>query len=392
MKHKLQKIKEESQALCADISTELQTTAGHMEQIAQEYRRVADISHAPTVIIDDIDRQFEQATKLTKTDVAFLFLATALQCIRQYVLTMPTERLSDKDAANKVKGDKEEHSNRKHRLYNPSLNEILTNPVPFDANIGADGALAGFGHLGHRGATPGHDPILGLVFGTANIATSTLTNWRMESFHIYSGLVGRAKRDIFHKDAKTSLVGSYTMDKLLHQGMEGKEIIGASVAKEILHLRSDLYSTNSLPLPVISAIDPVFAGELAKKGLDMANVLDAGKQFTYALAIDTLIALIHGFFYDESAAISRSMYEVRTRRILLYSNLIASTSNAVLALGVACCGADGGMIADWGGYLNTLRHIAFDTKFIREVKRDFLKNELYNQIVGVEYDFMKGDF
>ena len=41
--------------------------------------------------------------------------------------------------------------------------------------------------------------------------------------------------------------------------------------------------------------------------------------------------------------------------------------------------------------LNTLHHIAFDAKFIHETKKDFLKNELYDRIVGTEYDFMKGD-
>ena len=52
---------------------------------------------------------------------------------------------------------------------------------------------------------------------------------------------------------------------------------------------------------------------------------------------------------------------------------------------------DGMRIVDWGGYLNTLHHIAFDAKFIHETKKDFLKNELYDRIVGTEYDFMKGD-
>lgn len=46
---------------------------------------------------------------------------------------------------------------------------------------------------------------------------------------------------------------------------------------------------------------------------------------------------------------------------------------------------------DIGGYVNTLRHIVFDLKFISDVKRDFLKNELYERIVGPEYDFMEGN-
>lgn len=396
MKHKLQGIKEESQALCADASSKLATSGKHLEQIAGEYHRVTELSYDAPGLIENLDRDFEKRTRLTGTDIGFLFVAVALQCMRQYILTLAPVRLGDKEAAKKVKPAKE-HSDRSHRLYNPSLEEIQRNPVPFDANRGSKNfssmidskkmtALKGFGALGHRGATPGHDPILGLVVGTANIATSTLTTWRAESFHIAT----KQKYDTLSKRAKTSLVFSHSIDKLLNQGMDGKIIIGVSVAKEIQHLRSDLYSKDSLPLPVVSVIDPKLAGELAKRGLDMANVVNVGKQFTYAAAIDTLIAIIHGLFYrpDDGAW---AMHEVRTRRILLYSNLIASASNVVVSAVTAYCGGNAARIIDWGGYLNTLRHIAFDLKFIREVKRDFLKNELYKLITGEQYDFMEGE-
>lgn len=364
-----------------------------LDQMIEEEQRISELSRNAPTVIEDLDRDFEKKTRLNGTDIAFLFLAVALQCVRQYVLTLAPERLGDKEAAGKVK-NKLEHSDRSHRLYNPSLDEIISNPVPFDAAMGARQyhALEGFGTLGHRGATPGHDPILGLIFGTANIATSTLTNWRMESYHISTGIIGNARgpQDIFSKRADTSLVASYTVDKLLYQGMDGKIIVGVSLAKEIQHLRSDISSKDSLPLPVISVLDPVMAGELAKRGLDMANVMNAGKQFAYAVAIDTLIALIHSFFYKESVDGSRSLYEVRTRRILLYSNLIASASNVVVSAVSAYLGADSSKIIDWGGFLNTLRHIVFDTKFIQEVKRDFLKNEIYKMVVGDQYDFMEG--
>jgi hypothetical protein len=132
------------------------------------------------------------------------------------------------------------------------------------------------------------------------------------------------------------------------------------------------------------------AGELAARGLDMASMLDAGKQFALAMAIDTLISMVHSMFYDESEGLSRTMYEVRTRRVLLYSNVIASASNVVVSLAAEQLGGNGVQLADWGGYLNTLRHIVFDTKFINEVKRDFLKNELYAKITGPQYDFMEG--
>lgn len=375
------------------LHTNSEQLTSRLSLVIDEEQRVTTLSRNAPTIIENLDKDFEKRTRLNGTDVAFLFLAVALQCVRQYVLTLAPERPGDKEAAGKVK-DKAEHSDRSHRLYNPSLEEIISNPVPFDAAMGAKQyhALEGFGALGHRGATPGHDPILGLFFGTANIATSTLTNWRMESYHISTGVIGNARgpQDIFSKRADTSLVVSYTIDKLLYQGMEGKIIVGVSMAKEIQHLRSDISSKDSLPLPVISAFDPVMAGELAKRGLDMANVMNAGKQFVYAVAIDTLIALIHGFFYNEAVDGPRNLYEVRTRRILLYSNLIASASNVVVSAVSAYLGADSSKIIDWGGFLNTLRNIVFDTKFIQEVKRDFLKNEIYKMVVGDQYDFMEG--
>ena len=398
MKHKLQKNKEMAAAHCEAVSSELQSVDVHLKQVEKEYHRVTSLSKSPMILLNDIDRQFTKATKLDGIDMRFLFLATALQCLRQYLLTPMTPRVDDQTAAKKVKGEHKESSDRIHRLYNPSLEEIITNPVPFDANVGSNGALAGYGALGHRGATIGHDPIMGIVFGTANIATSTLTTWKMKSYHITTGTVsignGRSNmRDVFGADAKTDIVLDRTFKvKLLEQGLDGKVIVGASLTKELQHLRSDVHSKDSLPIPMVSAIDPVLAGKLAKRGFDMANVLDIGKQSAYAMAIDILIAMIHGMFYDAGSGLSQSMYEIRTRRILVYSNLIASVSNVIATLVAECLHIDASRYVDWGGYANTLRRIVFDTKFIREIKRDFLKNELHERVVGTEYDFMEDGF
>lgn len=361
----------------------------NLGKMVDEQQRVTEIYRAPAVIIEDLDSAFKKATKLDKRDIAFLFLAVAMQCVRQYVLKplMDTERTSDKDAAKKT--DKpEEHSDRSHRLYNPSLEEILTNPVPFDANIGSKGALKGGGWFGHRGVTPGHDPVFGLVFGTANIATSTLTTWGMQSWHIKT----MNKQDSFGQRAKTNLVLSNTIDKLLHQGTDGKILVGSSIVKEIVHLRSDVSSHRSLPLPGISAISPEMAAWLAEWGLDMAGVIDAGKQMVVAMAIDTMIAFIHGLFYEEGAGPSRDLYQVKTRRILTYSNLIASASNVIVSSITAYLGGKekARKIIDWGGYLNTIRRIALDSKFIGQIKREFLRDKLYERITGSQYDFMEG--
>ena len=384
------------QALLDEMDSTLkdaETIIGHMQMIADESARVAEVAANAEQILDEIDEKFEKYTGLNKLDVSFLFLAVALQVVRQYTLTKFSERLDDQTAANNTIGHGEEHSNRKHKYYNPSLIEICGSkklkippcPVPFDANIGANGALRGGKQMGHRVTAIGHDPILGLVFGTANIATSTLTNKDLQSYHIYTNDMGR---DYFRNKANTGLVLSKTKDKLLHEGLEGKEKVGASLLKEIIHLRSDIYTKNSLPLPIVTVIDAGLAAELAQRGLDMANIVTVGKQMTFSVFINTMISMLHGLFYDESVEYSRRVYEVRTRKILSYSNFIASASNLIyVGANISLGNESAWKRLDIGGLAVTLYRIVTDAKFIRQVKREFIEQEFFAQIRGSEYDF-----
>ena len=359
------------------LSSETQKTLSNMKIIKTETERVQSVAHNAESILDDLDAQFEEKTGLTKIDVTFLFFAVALQIARQYLVTKFPNRLNDQEAANNTFGHKEEHSDRTHRLYNPSLEEIITNPVPFDANIGADGALSGGGKLGHRVTTLGHDPVLGLIFGTANIATSTLTNYKLQSFHIKTSDLNR---DYFANKAHTDLVFWYAGDKLFKQGFAGKKIMVTSLIKEIIHLKTDLDTKNSLPLPLISLYDPKLASNLADYGIDMSNVVNVGKQIALASFINWLISTIHGLFYfiDENQT-ERSLYEVRTRTKIMYTNVIASVSN------LAVVGITKNLkLLDVGGLIVTLHRIYTDQIFIRNVKREFVLGEFNKLIEGEE--------
>lgn len=352
----------------------------------QEIERVRFLAEHSREYLEDLDRQFSEKTGLNKTDIAFLFLAVALQVIRQYLLTSFPERLDDQDAAKQTKGHTEEHSDRQHRYYNPSLTEIITNPVPFDANVGSNGALAGGGILGHRATAIGHDPLLGLVFGTANIATATLTTWEMVSYHI--GTHASLKRDYFQNHADTGKVFSHLYDKLFHQGMEGKVIVAASLGKEIVHLRSDIQTKHSLPLPVISVINPQWASSLAEYGVDALNVQTVMKQAALAILINTLITLIHGAFFTGTSTEERQLYQVKTRKILLYSNLLASASNVLCVAVSAYMGnADAVKKLDIGGLAVTLFRLITDVRFIYQVKEEFIMKHFEQKIRGEEAIF-----
>lgn len=392
---KFDKMKKSAHSIVSDAKQE----TVHFQEIADEYKRVEKVYDNAAVILNDIDKQFKQATKLNGADITFLFFATALQCVRQYFLTPFRERFTDSEAAKRTEGHTEEHSDRQNRYYSPSLDEIITNPVPFDAIYGSKDFDLGFSGNTHRAKTLGHDPILGWIFGTANIATSTMTTWDFQSYHIKTGFTANnSTRDKITNHADTGKVLSYTFDKALHQGLAGKEKVGASLAKEAIHLKSDVGSTKSLPLPMISTmLSPEAAAKLAEYGLDAANVIDVGKQAAMSVFINFLVSMIHALFYDETKDGSRTLYEVRTRKILSYSNLIASASNviAVAVTEIVACVSGNADLAkkglkyfDIGGLLVTCHRLISDAKFIKEVKLEFLEKEWYNTVYGEEYKFM----
>ena len=351
----------------------LDSTIGELEAGHDEVIRVSNVIANTEEILNDFDEEFCKATQLTRLDMEFLFVAIGLQIARQYLVTQFPERLDDKDAADGTKGHGEEHSDRKHQYYKPTLEEVITNPVPFDANVGANGALSGGGKMGHRVTAIGHDPILGLIFGTANIATSTLTNCRMASYHITT----QNKKDTFKCTARTDLVLKFTMDKMINEGLEGKKIVAASLLKEIIHLKSDINTKHSLPLPFVSVINPELASKLASYGLDMANVTTVCKQISYSSFINAIIAMLHGMFYDGTSETDEKLFETRTRKILSYSNLVATSSN------IAVVGITGDMKKmDLGGSGVTIYRLITDSKFIREVKEEFIFGSYKDLIIG----------
>lgn len=356
-----------------------------------ETARVAQIAHDASAIYDAYSEDFSRKTGLTKLDWGFLFTATALQMLRQYLLTALPERLDDQKAAEKVEG-KEQLANEKkgrkedprhHRYYKPSLKEILIHPVPFDANVGASGALKGGGAYGHRGATPGHDPAVGLIVGTANIATATLTNWTFESWHITSGArKNGGMQDVFGNHANTAKIFYEVYDKIANQGAEGKAKMAAALAKEVVHLRTDVNTAKGLPLPFLQKLSPEFSSWLASYGADFGNVVGVGKQAAFATLINTLVAMLHGMFYDAAKDGDEKLYKVRTKKIIIYSNAIASATNALAAWYTG-----NAKLLDFGGYAVALYQLVTGVDFIERVRRDFITGEfdkLVNQQANKE--------
>ena len=165
----------------------------------------------------------------------------------------------------------------------------MSNPVPFDAIqkehknkwYKDNGQIVpGFSGFNHRVTALGHDPLLGLVFGTANIMTSTITRNDFVSWHIktipHSRTAKNGREYFAYLDtvcdrADTIEIFRSIINRVQQEGKEGWITLGTALLKEIVHLFSDLPSKQGLPLPVIPTFSQKLARALSLYGLNTST-------------------------------------------------------------------------------------------------------------------------
>lgn len=332
----------------------------------------------------EIEDKFSAKTKLKKKDIILLITAVALQCIRQYALSNEKGRFkTDKDANGKVikrsdvKGE-EFMENTVGKIVPKKWNEVLFQSVPYDAvkKTAEFNALSIEKELGprtHRYKTMGHDPILGWFFGPVNMLTDSLTKtdfvttYRIENMQIAGYYKGTSKTAVPALSTVTAIKDALTLmenDKLL---------IPATIARQAVHFGSDMFTQQGLPLPFVSSINNDLSKDLLTKfHIDTYSV---ARGATLSLLINNIISCIHQLFYDERKDGSPELYEVRTRKVLLFSNLIATASNLIV---VAI--TKNASKLDVGGIIVTIGRIFSDVRFITKVKDEFIHMELDKDI------------
>ena len=98
-----------------------------------------------------------------------------------------------------------------------------------------------------------------------------------------------------------------------------------------------------------------------------------GASFVVSKIIDIIISLVHGLFRKDEEA--KDLFEVRTRKILLISNSIASTSTIINAAITS-----NPKNLDIGSLLNTVAHLFTDIRFIAKIKQEFIENEISGRL------------
>ena len=164
---------------------------------------------------------------------------------------------------------------------------------------------------------------------------------------------------------------------------EDKHRLYAALFAQGLHLSSDKFTKLGLPVPFLTLIDSDKSYEIYKEGYDYLNYLDdvqvlkrTLKSASQSVFINMLIGALHKFFYNPNKDDSQQLFDVRTRKIILYSNMIATTSD-VVQTAVRAYNGDNNSIKnfDWGGFLVTVYRLISDTEFITKVKDEFIYKE-----------------
>ena len=341
--------------------------------------------------LDSIEEQFSKKTGIiNKTDLSFLAIATALQVVKSLVFPYvadkfdygksfdPSERLDHNDRsiekAHKEANDKFRDKRIEKHGTGHWIN-ILYQTVPYDITKGAKDLGINMGGKYHRMYTLGHDPILGWIFGTANILTDCITfnNFHTNRISRIDPVTGTKKMVITSEVVFLGKMFSECYEEVRADPLN----LPAALFAQAQHLKSDEFTKLGLPVPILSSINEDFASKLYSENYDALcfarDVKIVGTSFVISKLFDMIISLLHGLFRKDGE--DKNFYEVRSRKILLISNAIASSSSVINAAITS-----NPKNLDIGSLLNTMTHLFTDIRVILKIKQEFIENEIAERV------------
>ena len=336
---------------------------------------------------EKLENEFNKKTSIiNKKDQAFLWICVALQLVRQVMQpALKIEEIkpeySDRNSA-KEEAKKENKTNSEFYNENKSdaektkeieekaldVNSIeeyaalnwhtyFVQKVPYDAMYDAasttDGVksveIPGIKEKGknlnpknHHSATYGHDPYLGFIFGVINIITYSIT----VKSNLHTNRVAVKGKEILEE------VGfCHALMVAVNAVVDDKNKLSAAVSRQVLHLESDEYSKMGLPIPGLKANIQQKLLELGWNSKEFNKIMESMKknlvpnmgivaiQTLLDLFIKAIIFILHRIWYDPELDGDKSLYDVRTLKIIDNSGLIAEGVNIATVVGTTVAGA-----------------------------------------------------
>lgn len=334
-----------------------------------------------------LDMAFKRKTKLNEQEIALLLVAVSLQCLRIYLVNKVTgiEKANHGEKEDflhkqqqKLLGSFDKGNPEKARHYFAPLNQIIsTHGVPYDATAYAENKLGlfkgknGAKGVNHRFATPGHDPLIGLVIGTTNIMTNTITTTPSTGLILTTNHVAYDNAFSHPKIAGTASLAT-AISKVVERSKEDLTPLVASFIKQLIHIATDTYTPAGIQLPGANLVfDRVLVEQLTQY-VSTGDVVKIGASAAVADLINKIIELLHGcMLVEKGSVLDDQLNKVKTKKIVLYSNAIVTSSSVISEYVLGQFDK-----IDLGGLLTLMRRVFTDIEFIYDVKYEFLKSGL----------------
>lgn len=260
----------------------------------------------------------------------------------------------------------------KRRAYYAPLNEIILNRgVPYDTTRFVSTKKAIFNGTNHRFATLGHDPIIGLIVGTINIMTNTLTSIGdgmliPQTYHVVYDTLGKNPSIAGEASFITAL------DLSLKRSKEDLKPLSAAIIKQLIHIKTDMYTPAGIQLPGANLVLSNYAVDRLTSFVSTGDMVKIGASAGIDILINKLIELLHGcMLLETDSDIDNKLNQVKSKKILLYSNAMASSSSIITAIVMKNY-----KNLDWGGVIVLLSRLFNDLDFIYDIKHEFLSKGL----------------
>lgn len=344
--------------------------------------------------LDRVNREFKEKTKLQDADAAFLIGATALQVMRVLVINALTEvevagqsnsketflHNAQEDLFNRF--DSQGHSSG--RLYASKEHILNARGVPYDATRYEETNFKLFKGANHRFATLGHDPILGLIFGTSNIMTNTITCVKeTNAFGIGARIpvTHIVEYDVFGRNPQIDEpVG--TIEMLISAGrrvVSEPDAAACALIKQLIHIGTDLYTPCGIQIPFANLVLDKAHAEKLTSYISTGDLLKVGVQTGLTVFINWLVASLHACTFadnENESDTETKMHQIRTKKILLISNAIATSSSIVQSTVTS-----NPKCLDIGGAAVLVYQLFTNAAFVSKLKEEYVNSEL-----GAIYD------
>lgn len=376
----------------------LDNTISSLDDIQKETKRLHSIAINTTNILTDLDAEFSKRTSLGWQDIKFLFAATALQCIRIYVINTLT-KVQPAGAGNvkenllhKIQGKLLGTLNDGVPLtpapyYAPLMQICTARGVPYDATRFKGVNHGFFKEANHRFATFGHDPIVGLIVGTSNILTNTITCRSKGPLPV--PVTCHVEYDMNLKNPCIGDVCSTIAALRAAAYRVDNDVVSivAALIKQIIHIGTDLYTPCGIQIPGANLIlDNRYAEELTKY-VSAGDFIKIGVSYQIFNLINMFISSLHMLTCQSTSHREKELHHVKTMKILEYSNIIATGSNVIIN-SVRSYYGDGKALKDidFAGLIGTIMMLIRNDEIKRKIKREFIFGEYERMVIGDSYD------